>query len=364
MNLRWIQPLLLWACGFCLADRAGANDRPSSLTVFGDSLSDVGNLSEATGGAFPGSDYFDGRLSNGLLYAEQLGFDLQPSLVGGSCYAVANARTGDSLIGLPTQLGWFAEANPGGADPDGLFLVWFGGNDVIDGYEGGDPAAAAAAITAALEVLRAGLEDLLAMGAQRIVVLNLPDLSRTPAVLEIGDEATTSLAQALTLQWNAGLAQIVGELAEPGVELFDVFAWFVEVMADPAAAGFSDVQSQALLVGGDADQFLFWDGVHPTAAAHRELAGRVLALLPDLALGDPVAIRSIERDPSTGVVSLVFDSRPGWCYAIEVSSDLSGGWRLLRRGFASQGDTSTFSELSQVTRRFYRVSEVVAPPTG
>jgi hypothetical protein len=42
---------------------------------------------------------------------------------------------------------------------------------------------------------------------------------------------------------------------QPGVGLFDVLAWFQEVIADPAM----------LSTGGDDDEFLFWDAVHPTA---------------------------------------------------------------------------------------------------
>src|SRR4051794_146985 len=43
------------------------------VVVFGDSLSDVGNVSAATGGAVPASPpYFHGRFSNGPVYAETL----------------------------------------------------------------------------------------------------------------------------------------------------------------------------------------------------------------------------------------------------------------------------------------------------
>src|SRR5690349_1365451 len=65
---------------------------PSRLIVFGDSLSDIGNIDDATFGAVPGSSYFDGRFSNGPAWVERLASNLgvgplRPSRVGGTNYA-------------------------------------------------------------------------------------------------------------------------------------------------------------------------------------------------------------------------------------------------------------------------------------
>jgi len=47
--------------------------RYSQLVVFGDSLSDTGNLFALSGGLFPPpSDYYRGRYSNGILWVEHL----------------------------------------------------------------------------------------------------------------------------------------------------------------------------------------------------------------------------------------------------------------------------------------------------
>ncbi len=105
---------------------AAAIGNPISLTVFGDSLSDVGNLDIASNGALPGEDYFNGRFANGPLYLDRLGFEISPSLAGGRNFAIAGAKTGASLVGFPNQLESFAGIHPDGADPDGLYLVWFG----------------------------------------------------------------------------------------------------------------------------------------------------------------------------------------------------------------------------------------------
>ena len=58
------------------ADAAGAQTY-NRLVVFGDSLSDNGNLYAATGGTTPTSPpYYQGRFSNGPVFTELLGFNV------------------------------------------------------------------------------------------------------------------------------------------------------------------------------------------------------------------------------------------------------------------------------------------------
>jgi hypothetical protein len=58
----------------------------------------------------------------------------------------------------------------------------------------------------------------------------------------------------------------------------DIFSAFHDVVADPGAFGFSNVTDPCFdgtTVSGDPDEYLFWDGVHPTTKGHRVLAGVV-----------------------------------------------------------------------------------------
>jgi GDSL-like Lipase/Acylhydrolase len=66
------------------------------LVIFGDSLSDTGNLSRALGGLFPPPPYFNGRLSNGPLWLEYLAPELGISNVAN--FAFAGSTTGRSNI--------------------------------------------------------------------------------------------------------------------------------------------------------------------------------------------------------------------------------------------------------------------------
>ena len=70
----------------------------ADLVVFGDSLSDAGNFSVATGGALPPPTlYFHGQFSDGPVWTEPLATALDeptplPSLIGGTNYAFNGAR--------------------------------------------------------------------------------------------------------------------------------------------------------------------------------------------------------------------------------------------------------------------------------
>src|SRR3954462_11973986 len=70
----------------------------SNLVVFGDSLSDIGNISSATFGTTPGPSYYNGRFSNGPVYAETLATGLglpalARSTASGNDYAYGGAQT-------------------------------------------------------------------------------------------------------------------------------------------------------------------------------------------------------------------------------------------------------------------------------
>jgi len=95
----------------------------------------------------PGTPYLLGdpllaRFTNGFVWVEQLaqtmGIPLSPSLLGGTNFAFGGAHTGPlphvPPTGVPTltdQVTQFLGATGGLADPDALYVVFGGGNDVL-----------------------------------------------------------------------------------------------------------------------------------------------------------------------------------------------------------------------------------------
>lgn len=268
-----------------LAGRSAA----ASLVVFGDSLSDTGTIEFVLASLGEPSQapppYYAGRFSNGPLYVEQLGYPVDPAVLGGTNFAAGGARTSShvggglaSTLSLAGQLEFFRSTRSGVANPQDIYLVWIGGNDVRQGILSGDPGSAANLIGEGLDTLKMVLLDLREMGARQIIVPTVPDIGRTPQFVD--DPLASSLGSDLSRAWNGGLEEIVASLDDPDVQLFDAFGFLNGLADDPARHGFTNTSDQALLnLDQDADEFLFWDEIHPTARVHQLLAEELKAQL-------------------------------------------------------------------------------------
>lgn len=250
----------------------------NSLYVFGDSLSDNGNAYLLTGGAAPPSPPYAQRFSNGPVAVEHLaaafGIGLAPSALGGTNYAVGGATT----TSISTQIGAFTAAPPAFDPARSLFVVWGGPNDFFL-----NPTAAS--IVPAVTNLANAITALAGMGAEHILVPNMPDLGTTPSGLSLGTAGSSGLT-ALSVGFNQVLAQMLGSLdtvLAADIIPFDTFSLLSEVRLNSSAFGFANVSQQCLgnPACADPDTFLFWDGVHPTARGHAILGARFAVVVPE-----------------------------------------------------------------------------------
>jgi phospholipase/lecithinase/hemolysin len=181
----------------------------------------------------------------------------------------------------------------GAAPADGLYVIEFGGNDVRDALAalavGGDPSEI---LTASLESIGGSIGALYAAGARRFLVWNAPDLSLAPAIraLDTVYPGTRMAAGMLAQTFNAWLGSV---LANPGlsglpeieIRLYDVFKTVNEITAAPEAYGLSVVDAACVTPGvrpfqcQEPDDYLFWDGIHPTRAVHGLLAHEATVLM-------------------------------------------------------------------------------------
>lgn len=256
----------------------------TGLYSFGDSLSDAGNTSLATGGAAPGPGYYNGRYSNGPVWVELLATRLglpatSQSLAGGKDYAWAGAytTTGGSVPTLQQQANQFIGGG-GSFLPTDLVTVWGGANDFLLGGQT-DPTIPAANIATVIATLAGA-------GAKNILLLNLPDLGYTPELLATGSPAAIGGFSMLSQGFNATLAASVPSLeANLGIDihLLDVFGIGTELRTHPGDYGFTNTTLGALPSGNAANaaEFLYWDTVHPTARVHGIFADQAFALVPE-----------------------------------------------------------------------------------
>ena len=301
-----------------LADWRGWERDYSELVVFGDSLSDPGNKFAVIGitndgiwEAIPDEPYDSRRFSNGKTWVEHLAKSLKTYRGGLPAYrnswfgnyAYAGARTQGSDAERPSfgdQVGKYLASTGGVANPDALYVVQFGGNDVRDALtaaqvvliSGGTPEqaqqAAAEVIASAVNALAQQMGALRTAGAQNFLVANAPNLGKTPVVTALGASAD---AEFLSNAFNLGVDGVIAFYASTGANLYrlDLFNFVEAATATPLGLGFANATEPCLEVFpvpatgvcDDADQRLFWDGIHPTRAAHRvigSIAVNVLSL--------------------------------------------------------------------------------------
>jgi phospholipase/lecithinase/hemolysin len=312
---------LLAVSTICAAGQAGAAGF-SAVYAFGDSLSDWGNLYGATlqaygaSGALPQADaYWQGHFSNGPVAVEVLAQALGRPLVD---FAFGGART-DFGPSYPTALGTFYtgvqaqltlhDNRPGGggvADPNGLYFVWAGSND-LRGALGGllDPnltpdeknAALLAASQSTTDNLKSTVQHLYNEGARHFLLPLLPDFGLTPegafAQAQIAGAGSLFSLSAFSESFDAGLrAAYLGlSLSGATVTVFDTLSAQRDVYAHPGTYGIGNVTTPCFTgYVGEAGTLcttdftttnMFWDKVHPSAATHAVLGGLMAAAVPE-----------------------------------------------------------------------------------
>ena len=275
----------------------------TGLVIFGDSLSDTGNLFAATGGAVPAAPYVNGRFSNGPIWADDVaaGFAaaglFAKSFAFGSADAVTN---GDAIPDLAAQLGLFDAAVPKALLGDKpLAALWFGANDLFDALDAfdtiGHDGVVAAGVAAAAAVA-GGIASLVSGGISDVVVFNLPDLGAIPAYA-LFDPARAGEATAGSAAFNAALDGQIATLRAGGANVteVDIFSLFNDLLADPAKFGVVNATVPCLIPGvsvcdlATAGSLAFFDPVHPSDTIHAVVADRFGAALAPAAVPLPAA---------------------------------------------------------------------------
>jgi phospholipase/lecithinase/hemolysin len=295
----------------------------TKFVVFGDSLSDNGNIAHRVSDQFPFSypsgqfNYSDHRFTNSSdtvpgsnsyvgVWHEQLAHTFlhlplaANSLDGGTNYAFGGATSvngttertvihnpnpfsgGDTTVTIDNmgkQVDDFLAAGP--VDPNALYLLWGGSNDIFDNSSNANVIATSARINALITRLAIA-------GARNFLVPNAPPLGSIPnyngqtAKIIALDAASAAYRTRLNLDLNA----TISALATQGitVRIYRVDTWLntIRILADPSSYGFTNVHDSAQDdEQADPDEFLFWDEIHPTTAGHFQVAAEADRVLRD-----------------------------------------------------------------------------------
>ncbi|MCP5335097.1 MAG: SGNH/GDSL hydrolase family protein [Oceanospirillaceae bacterium] len=279
----------------------------AQVYIFGDSLSDTGNLASIQGN-FPNPPFYNNRVSNGPVAVETLA-----QLLGGSAnaslyltgpeqgtnYSVAGATAGgERPIDLLTQVGAFLQNHAGAAPADNVYVIFIGGNDVRGARDNADYFAGRKSLTAAVSKVNTAAHMLLAAGAKKLMFVNVPDIGSIPETKLLAaakqDWLLTYKASDLTRNYNRKLREIVENLEKEqnaDYVYFDLFSEFNHLLSDASALGYTVTDSACFSsqtfqfnascqYGQAFDQHVFFDEIHPSAITHKRAGWAMAAQAP------------------------------------------------------------------------------------
>ena len=274
----------------------------NGVYVFGDSLADSGFYRPflvSALGYTPAQAAALGRFTTnpGPVWSELIatyyGGNPNPSNAGGGIYAQGGARITATSTSTPpgfaqrpvsTQITEYLAANGGSANPNALYAIWAGGNDLLQAGAAGVPFAAQIPVQTA---------TLQAAGARYIAVFALPNLGLTPGAQAGGPAAVAAQTQA-SVGFNITLFNALAASGQK-VMAVDTFSLLNEIAASPGTYGFTNITGVACnptpplglpqcgpanLVAPGADRnYLFADSIHPTTGAHAIIADLLRSLI-------------------------------------------------------------------------------------
>ena len=287
------------------------------IVAFGTSLSDSGNAFALRGGTntppdylldpllVPSAPYARGghHFSNGATWIEQfarsmgLAGSVRPAFrasnPNATNYAVGAARAYEDNINLnlPAQVDAFLQQFGGVAPADALYTIEMGGNDIRDALVAFPSGGAGPILQNANISIAQSITALYAAGARDFLVWRAPNVGLTPAIRRLNQisPGAMQLATGLTQAFNAGLDSVVAQLAAglPGIRIvrLDAYRLLNDLVADPAAFGLTNVVAACVTPNvppftcGSPDEYLFWDGIHPSRAVHAIIAQEAASVL-------------------------------------------------------------------------------------
>ena len=295
---------------------AGAQAPFERIVVFGTSLSDSGNAFALRGGTntaadydldpllVPSAPYARGGLhfSNGATWIEQFArsrglagntrpaFLAEDAIATNYAVAAARAREDGENFNLATQVDAFLQDFGGAAPADALYVIEMGGNDIRDALVAYGSGGAGPILEAANTAIFLAIKKLHDAGARKFLVWRAPNVGLTPAIRRLDqiNPGAAFLAGALSRAFNSALDGVVAYLSGlEGISIrrLDAYGLIGKIVANPAAYGLTNVTSACVTPNvapftcSNPDEYLFWDGIHPSKAAHAIVAPEAAAAL-------------------------------------------------------------------------------------
>ncbi|KAF9106977.1 hypothetical protein BGX29_007800 [Mortierella sp. GBA35] len=295
------------------AAASGDHCKFDNLLVFGDSYSDIGNVYKLSNHAWPIAAYNQGRFTNGLVWSEHVARQKKLKLKN---YAYGGATTNSTFVqgysgaasdipvpGFIQQIDQLYAPHPIPQKnlASTIFVVDFQGNDYFFDTSANP--------TAVVENLYNGIEKLVELGAQNILVVENFDYGTIPYF--VGNAAGQALFSAAAKGQQEAYKELERRLAEKYGRTSDhkhpfrsachdkdkkgkkvTFGYYklgelLTYLTQPKVLkrlGITDtvhgcVSNDYKTVCPDAGKYLFFDAFHPTAKVHKALGDAITELI-------------------------------------------------------------------------------------
>ncbi|MDP4493635.1 SGNH/GDSL hydrolase family protein [Vibrio sp. AH4] len=273
-------------------DSSAQPHKINKVIVFGDSLSDTGNIFNASQWRFPNpSSWFLGHFSNGFVWTEYLAQGLNIPIYNWAVGGAAGRSQYIALTGVYEQVSsylTYMQLAKHYQPENSLFTLEFGLNDFMN-YNRSLADVKADYSSALIRLVDAGAEN--------IVLLTLPDATRAPQ-FQYSTQEQIETVRSKIKGMNAFIREQARYYQMQGIRiaLFDAYALFESMTSDPQYHGFVNASSPCLDIrrssaadyllthslsaecaAQGSDRFVFWEVTHPTTATHRYIAQLILA---------------------------------------------------------------------------------------
>lgn len=250
---------------------------PSHI-IFGDSLSDEGRIYQATNQQFPPSPFYEGRFSNGPVWAEHLEGERMNYAFAGAKSDYTNMLTpklGNVVdnTGLFAQIDKYFEEDLARIDPSQAhFYISIGANDFLEMVEGsgGD---LERFIPDIVDNIIDSAKRLRSAGATDILLIGLPNLSKIP----LANDMTLHEKQLIALASMKFNKLLESQAQHHAFSYYDMDAFVNKIMKNFKAYGLTNIEDACFdevnnIDCSNPEEYFFWDNKHPTEKVHQLFA--------------------------------------------------------------------------------------------
>lgn len=271
-------------------DKASQPSEINKMVVFGDSLSDTGNMFNGSQWLFPNrNSWFLGHFTNGFVWTEYIARDKDIPVYNWAVGGAAGSNKYIELTGVKDQVESYLvyrKLAKNYKPENTLYAMEFGLNDFMNYDRTVDEAKA--------DYIKA-LTRLVDSGAKNILLLTLPDATKAPQFKYSSKEKAIEVKNKI-LEFNQFIREQASQYSHLNMVLFDAYNLFEEVTTNPEKHGFKVVSEPCLDINRSSardyllshsltndcayhgsDKFVFWGITHPTTAMHKLMANKIIA---------------------------------------------------------------------------------------